>query len=56
MASARSASLNGSIGADPLAGSRGRAPGGGQGCEGVSPPPEAVETFLSMFVQKVAKR
>ena len=33
MASARSASLNGGLGADPPAGSRGRAPGGGSGGE-----------------------
>jgi len=33
MASARSASLNGGLGAEPPAGSRGRAPGGGQGDE-----------------------
>ena len=36
MASERSASLNGGLGAEPPAGSRGRAPGGGLG--GRSPP------------------
>jgi len=33
MASAWSASLNGGLGAEPPAGSRGRAPGGGSGGE-----------------------
>ena len=45
MASARSASLNGSLGAEPPAGSRGRAPGA------ESWGPEA-ESFLYIFIQK----
>ena len=45
MASARSASLNGGLGAEPPVGSRGRAPGGGSGG------PEA-ESFLYIFIQK----
>jgi len=41
MASAVARAYNGGLGAEPPAGSRGRAPGGGQGVK----PPEA-ETFL----------
>jgi len=48
MASARSASVHGGLGAEPPAGSRGRAPGGGSG--GQSPP--EVESFLYIFTQK----
>jgi len=51
MASARSASLNGGLGAEPLAGSRGRAPGWGVR---LAKSPEA-ESFLYIFTQKVAK-
>jgi len=51
MASARSASLNGGLGAEPPAGSRDRAPGG---WSGGFLPPEA-ESFLYIFIQKVAK-
>ena len=53
MASARSASRGG-LGAEPQRGPgaehRGRAPGGGKGAK----PPEA-ESFLCIFIQKVAK-
>jgi len=41
MASAVARAYNGTLGAEPLAGSRGRTPGGGQGAK----PPEA-ESFL----------
>jgi len=51
MASARNASLNGGLGAEPPAGSRGRAPGWGPG--GLSPP--EAESFLYILTQKVAK-
>ena len=47
MARERSASLNGGLGAKPPAGPRGRADAGGVR-------PEA-ESFLSIFIQKVAK-
>jgi len=47
MTSTWSVSLNGGLGSEPPAGSRSRAPGGGQGPK----PPEA-ESFLSVFVQK----
>ena len=50
MASAWSASLNKGLGPEPTAGSRGRAPGGGQGAK----PPEA-ESFLYIFIQKWPK-
>jgi len=48
MASARSASLNGSLGAEPPAGSRGRAPGE----ESRGPSPPQAESFLPIFIQK----
>ena len=48
MASARSASLNGGLGAEPPAGSRGRAPGGGSGGE-------EAESFFTFLYKKVAK-
>ena len=48
MASAQSASLNGGLGVEPSAGSRGRAPGGGSGGRS---PPEA-ESFFYIFTQK----
>ena len=50
MASARSASLNGGLVALSPAGSRARGPGGVRG----SPPPET-ESFLYIFIQKVAE-
>jgi len=56
MASAQSASLNGDLGCSGVApaGSRGRAPGGGQlGVRGRSHP--EAESFLYIFIQKVAK-
>ena len=43
MASAQSASLYGGLGAKPPVGSRGKAPGGGQGAK----PPEAVHILRS---------
>ena len=43
MASARSASLHGGLGAEPPVGSRGKAPGGGQGAK----PPEAGDILRS---------
>ena len=52
MASARSASLNGGLGAEPPAGSRGRAPGGGSSGQS---PPEA-ESFLYIFTQKSGQK
>ena len=52
MASARSASLNGGLGAEPPAGSRGRALGGG-GVRGAKPP--EAESFLYILHKKVAK-
>jgi len=52
MASARSASLNGGLGAEPPAGSRGRAPGGGSGGRS---PPEA-ESFVYIFMQKSGQK
>jgi len=48
MASARSASLNWGLGAEPPAGSSGRAPGGGSGGK--------LKAFFYIFTQKVAKR
>jgi len=51
MASARSASLNGGLGAASPAGSSGRAPDGGQG--GERSRPEA-ESFLYIFTSALA--
>ena len=45
MASARSANLNGGYGAEPPAGSMGRAPGGGR-----------AESFLYIFIQKSGQK
>jgi len=50
IASAQSASLNGGLGEEPPAGSRGRATGWGQGQW-----PTEAESFLSTFIQKGAK-
>ena len=47
MANARSASLNGGLGAEPPAGSRGRALGGRSG--------GLAESFMYIFIQKVAR-
>ena len=47
MASALSASLYGGLGAEPPVGSRGKAPGGGQGAK----PPEA-ESFSTIYIGK----
>ena len=52
MASALSASLNGGLGEEPPAGSRGRAPGGGSGGRS---PPEA-ESLLYIFMQKSGQK
>ena len=51
MASTRRASLNGGLGAEPPAGFRGRAPGGGSGGRS----PLEAESFLYIFTKKVAK-
>ena len=51
MASARSASLNGGLGAEPPAGSRGRAPGGGS----LGEAPLKLKAFLNFYAKKVAK-
>ena len=53
MASARSASLNGGLGAEPPAGSSGRAPGGRSG--GLLRPPEA-ECSFTFFMQKSGQK
>ena len=52
MASARSASLNGGLGAEPGAGSRGRAPGGGSGG---GEAPLKLKAFCTFLHKKVAK-
>ena len=51
MASARSASLNEGLGAEPPAGSKGRAPGGGSGGEA----PLKLKAFCTFLHKKVAK-
>ena len=48
MASARSASVNGGLGAEPSAGSRGRAPDGGVRGRSLL----EAESFLYIFMQK----
>jgi len=51
MASAQSASLNGGLGVEPPAGSRGGAPGGGSWGRR----PLKMKAFCTFFIQKVAK-